>query len=120
MGPQKGCVGNMQTNSTKQYYLNYGCQILDLNKETKLQNTSFVVLYKRYKIKIKIRISTTFKYSHFLSYSAVLHFFITIEHFEDKVNKISKLDKNILIFGSLYSCGLHKNTWMARFHFFPL
>lgn len=30
----------MQANSIKQYYLNYGCQVLDLNNETKLQNDS--------------------------------------------------------------------------------
>lgn len=40
MCPPKGFVVNMQANSIKQYYRNYGCQILDLNNETKLQNSS--------------------------------------------------------------------------------
>lgn len=51
MGPPKGFVVSMQANSVKQYYLNYGCQVLKLNNETKLQKHLLVDLYKRYKIK---------------------------------------------------------------------
>lgn len=103
-------AGTMQ-NATEQGYLPPS----DLSKEPVTKYLR-VVLYKSYKIKI---LSPTFKYSNF-SNSAVFHIFIPTEYFEDKVTKkFIKLDQNVLIFGSLYSCGLHIHiqTQMTRFLF---
>lgn len=49
-----------KANSIKQYYLNYGYQLLKLNNETKLQN----ILLQSYTKDIKLKISTIFKYSN--------------------------------------------------------
>lgn len=74
-----------------------------------------VVLYKSYKIKI---LSTTFKYSNF----STVQFFTSLSPLNIlKLKKIiiSKLDQSDVIFGSLYSCGLHihTQTQMTRFLF---
>lgn len=91
MGPPKDFVVNMRANSIKQYYLNYGCQVLDLNNETKLQNIFFWSYTKD--IKLKFKISTTFIYSN----SPTVQFSISLSLLNILRRKLTKIkiDKNI-------------------------
>ena len=84
-------VVNMQANSIKRYHLHYGCRELDLDTETESQNIFLQSHTKN--IKLKLKISTTFKYFN----SPTVQFFVSLPLLiilRRKLTKI-KIDKNI-------------------------